>query len=79
MTKEIGPREKAAQERREAAYEANQKRMRQEAREAKGFTGGLDDARLARSKRLLAEAEAKAAQPKPYRGGKRDQRRKAKK
>jgi len=28
MTKEIGPREKAAQERREAAYEANQKRMR---------------------------------------------------
>jgi len=28
MTKEIGPREKAAQERRVAAYEANQKRIR---------------------------------------------------
>lgn len=63
MTKEIGAREKAFREAREKAYEANQKRMRQEAKEAKGFTGGLDDARLARSKRLLAEAEAKNAAP----------------
>ncbi len=67
MTKEIGPREKAAREAREAAYEANQKRMRQEAKVARGFTGGLDDARLARSKRLLAEAEAGAKAPKPKR------------
>ena len=60
MTKEIGPREKAAREAREAAYVENQKRMKAE---AKAFTGGLDDARLARSKRLLAEAEAKNAAP----------------
>lgn len=68
MTKEIGPRERAAQERREAAYVENQKRMKAElAAEAKAspFTGGLAAARLERSKRLLAEAEKKdVARPK---------------
>jgi len=71
MTREIGPREKAAQERREAAYAENQKRMKAEAKVAEHQIastltyGGLDAARLARSKRLLAEAEKKdVARPK---------------
>jgi hypothetical protein len=63
VTKEIGPREKAAREVREALYEANQARMRALTKAEKLLAGGLDDARLARSKRLLAEAEAKNAAP----------------
>jgi hypothetical protein len=35
MAKEIGPREKALREQREAAYEANQKKMREQSKAEK--------------------------------------------
>jgi len=35
MAKEIGPRERALREQREAAYEANQKRMREQSKAEK--------------------------------------------
>lgn len=41
MSKEIGPRERALREQREAAYEANQKRMREQSKSEK--LAGLQD------------------------------------
>lgn len=50
MSKEIGPRERALREQREAAYEENQKRMREQTKAEK--LAGLQD--------RVAEAAKKA-------------------
>lgn len=67
MTREIGPREKALREQREADFEANQKRMREQSRPTK--IAGLHSAgATATYTKAAAVARQKRGKPRKPKG-----------